>query len=254
LRFSRLLSILALLLTTACGGKTPSGPSAIPKLSGTIFLALGDSLTEGKHKLIGHGIVVIPSDPNINPGIYNEPGSYPEALSAALTARYKNQNITVYAFGRGGELAGDAYTRLHDFWNDFVPPPNAVLVLDGTNDLTDGTAATSAGMQAAIDDVIKWLRSDIEFAKSKGTKVFLGTLPPMIAPERADAVAAVPVLNAQIRALAVEQNVTLVDLNSAVNPSMIGTTDGIHPYPGSPAYPTMADAWMKAISATMEVK
>jgi hypothetical protein len=84
--------------------------------------------------------------------------------------------------------------------------------------------------------------------------VFVGTIPPLVPPVAPNSISAVPTLNNRIKALAAEQNVTLVDINAAVPTTMISTIDGIHPKPGSEAYSLMADEWLKAIIATMEVK
>jgi hypothetical protein len=64
-------------------------------------------------------------------------------------------------------------------------------------------------------------------------------------------------LNDKIKALAMKQNVPLVDLFAVVDKSDISTTGphtGIHPKAGSKAYENMANEWLKAIVATMEVK
>ena len=64
-------------------------------------------------------------------------------------------------------------------------------------------------------------------------------------------IAAVPVLNARIRTLAAQQNVTLVDLYTAVDSSLVGS-DGLHLKPEG--YGAVADQWMKAIQAAYEIK
>jgi lysophospholipase L1-like esterase len=74
-------------------------------------------------------------------------------------------------------------------------------------------------------------------------------LAPPVAP---NSIAAIPTLNNRIKNLAVEQNVPLVDINAVVPSNMLGS-DGIHPRSGSDAYSLMADEWMKAIEAKMEV-
>ena len=51
--------------------------------------------------------------------------------------------------------------------------------------------------------------------------------------------------------MAQEENATLVDLNAAVPPSLIGS-DGLHPTPQG--VQAMADARFKAIVATMDTK
>jgi len=204
-------------------------------------MAFGDSLTEGKTRL--RAIM------NVPPNIFNASGSYPEALNAKLTARYQDQPITMTAYGWGGEKAGDGKNRLRDHWAEFNP--DAVMLLEGTNDLTSPDTSTQAGMNAAIDSVVNALRVDIVFAKQRGAQVFLGTLVPMTPPEPPNVVAAVGTLNSRFKALAVEQNIALVDLNAAIPANLIGS-DGIHPRPGSDVYDLMSDEWLKAIIATME--
>lgn len=51
--------------------------------------------------------------------------------------------------------------------------------MEGTNDLTDPSTGTPAGMAAAINSVIDALRSDILFARGHGARVFVGTILPM---------------------------------------------------------------------------
>jgi len=214
----------------------------IPQLLKTKFLAFGDSITEGKTRLRAPTIVQVPS------GTFNASGSYPEELNARLTARYQDQSITIIAFGKGLEYTGAGQVRLQDHWAEF--DADAVMLLEGTNDITD----TVADINDAMNGVINGLRSDIIFAKGRGATVFLGTLLPLVPPVRPVPVAAVPTVNDRIKALALEQHVTLVDLNAAIPKEMISTLDGIHPKPGSPVYSLMADEWFKAIVDTMEVK
>ena len=220
--------------------------NTIPQLQKTRFMAFGDSLTEGKTRLIAPTILNVPI------GIFNATGSYPEALNAKLTALYQDQTITMIAYGWGGELAGEGKIRLQNHWSEFNP--DALLLLEGTNDITEATTQTVAGMNAAMDSVINALRTDITFAKGRGGRVFLGTLLPLVQPAAASSVAAIPPLNSRIKALAAEQSVPLVDLYAAVPATMISSVDGIHPKPGSEVYSLMADEWLKAIIATLQTR
>jgi lysophospholipase L1-like esterase len=79
----------------------------------------------------------------------------------------------------------------------------------------------------------------------------VATLLPITPPKEANAIAAIPVLNGRIRTLAAEEGATLVDLYNAVPPSMMGS-DGLHPKLA--AYDVIAEEWLKAIIATLEVK
>jgi lysophospholipase L1-like esterase len=220
--------------------------TAVPRLAKTKFLALGDSLTEGKTRLTGGTIVQLP------PNIFNASGSYPDVLEAKLTARYEDQTITMIPYGWGGEKAAEGAVRLQRHWAEFNP--EVVLLFEGANDLTTPEAGTAAGMAAAINSVIDALRTDIVFAKSRGAQVFVATLMPMTPPRGPNVIAAVPALNARIKTLAEEKRVPFVDLYTAIPTDMISTTDGTHPKPGSEVYNMMADEWLKAITATLEVK
>ena len=218
----------------------------VPQLLRTKFMAFGDSLTEGKTRLIGPSIIQVPDKH------FNATGSYPEALNAKLTARYQDQTITMVADGWGGEFAGEGKIRLQAEWGQYNP--EVLLLMEGTNDITDSTTKTVDGMEAAMNSVVDALRTDIGFAKARGARVFLGTIVSLVPPVAPNSIAAIPVLNNRIKALAAEQSVTLVDISAVVPASMISTIDGIHPKPGSDAYSLMADEWMKAIVAALEVK
>lgn len=216
-----------------------------PLLQKTKFMAFGDSLTEGKTRLTAPSIVQVPF------GIFNQAGSYPEALNAKLTARYQDQTITMIAYGWGGEQTGIGKFRLQDHWGEFNP--DALLLLEGANDLLDSRTSTVSGMIAAINSAVDALGTDIAYAKQRGARVFVGTLPPMASPKPPNVIAGVLTLNDRIKALALEQQITLVDLYAVVPAALLGS-DGLHPRDGSDAYSLMADEWLKAIIATMEVK
>jgi lysophospholipase L1-like esterase len=217
--------------------------TAIPQLAKTTFLAFGDSLTEGKTSLIGPGAVKVP------PNIFNSSVSYVEQLNAKLVARYQDQNITIIADGLGGEDAGMGKLRLQRDWPSFNP--DALLLLEGVNDLLKPETATPAGMEGAMNSVVDALRTNIQYAKGRGARVFVATQLPMTPPVPSNVIAALPALNGRIKSLAVQENVTLVDLNSAVPLTLMGT-DGLHPKAG--AYDLIAQEWLNAIMATMEVK
>jgi lysophospholipase L1-like esterase len=207
----------------------------VPRLQKTKFLAFGDSFTEGKSSLTVSG------------PIFNAPGSYPERLKTKLEARYQDQTITVIPDGWGGEAAEEAAIRLREdlpFYN-----PEALLLLEGANDLGRPEARTAAGLQSAIDDVIDGLRDMIQQGKSRGCSVFVATLLPMH-PERGGARGVQP-LNDRIKTLAAAENATLVDLHAVVSLDMLGR-DGLHPK--AEVYDVIADAWFNAIVATLELE
>jgi lysophospholipase L1-like esterase len=212
----------------------------IPQLVKTKFMAFGDSLTEGKVTLVGRGAVVVP------PNVFNTSASYVEQLNAKLVARYQDQTITVIADGRGAEEAGAGKLRLTGELSTYNP--DALLLLEGINDLLRSETATPAGMQTAIDSVLSALQNMIRQGKARGIRVFLATLLP--ANRETNLTAGINTANNLIRSLAVQEGVALVDLNAAVPTSQIGA-DGLHLKPAG--YDLMADEWLKAIIATMEV-
>ena len=215
----------------------------VPQLLKTTFLAFGDSLTEGKTTLRAPSIVRVPT------GTFNTSVSYVEQLDRKLTDRYQDQPVTVIAYGFGRETAaGEGEDRLRQHWAEFNP--DALLLFEGINDLTQPAAATTAGMDLAVRNAASALTRDVQFAKSRGARVFLATLPPVAAPQRANIITGVPALNDRIRSLAAQEGVTMVDLNGAVPKEMLGA-DGLHPTVA--AYELIADEWLKAIIATMEI-
>jgi lysophospholipase L1-like esterase len=210
----------------------------VPQLQKTTFLAFGDSITEGKIALRVQTGIVVP------PNISNFGASYVERLYPKLAGRYPDQTITLVAYGLGGELAVEGTRRLRDNWPTFHP--DALLLLEGTNDLTAGF-----GTNASIDGLVGALRADVQFAKSQGARVFLGTLVPITPPQSATIVSSVATANARIRSLAAAESVTLVNLNAVVPDIYIGP-QGLHPT--AQGYEAMADEWLNAIVSTMEIR
>jgi lysophospholipase L1-like esterase len=201
-------------------------------------MSFGDSVTEGKTSTF-QGILTGSSSTTF-------PGSYPQILEEKLSARYLDQIITVIADGSGGKRAADDDRRLGaelTIWN-----PDVLLLQEGANDLLDPNGPE-------IGSAAEGLETMVRDAKAHRARVFLGTVLGMnpgapkstVSRQAADAV---PRLNDLIKAIAVRQNVTLVDLNSAVPLSAIGD-DGVHPRPLGEEI--IADEFLKAVIATMEV-
>jgi lysophospholipase L1-like esterase len=217
----------------------------VPLLSKTRFMAFGDSLTEGKTTLLPHSAIVIPTRV---PSVYNSPVSYVSQLYPRMAERYQDQEITIITEGFGGRTTGEDKDREREVLDQWRP--DALLLLEGTNDLS--VSPDTAGINSAAEALQRMVRD----AKARGTRVFLGTLPPMNshAPGsrvRLAAEQAVPLLNERIKSLAAAENVMLVDL-FAVVPVMELGNDGLHPT--ATGYGLMADAWLKAIIETMELK
>jgi lysophospholipase L1-like esterase len=182
-------------------------PAPVPILQGTVFIAFGDSITEGENGC---------NDPctlSIDPD-----RSYPAVLKQLLSARYTQQTIAMDppgspgSYGQGGETAKSGAVRLANDLHTLVVP-DALLLLEGANDFDNNESPS---------DVIDALRQDIQNAKTSGVKrIFLATLPPEIAGgSRAYALSPTDQLtptNALIRSLAAAEDVVLVDLFNALN-------------------------------------
>ena len=215
-----------------------------PKLKGTRFLAFGDSITGGE---VGTPALFATHPDQV----------YPALLMRLMTPRYATQMLTMTNCGQYGEKAVNGVDRLRSVLNGgscgpLIPASaslfatgsfDALLLLEGTNDLNDGTISLSKIREA--------LRADIRHALDAGVQqVFLSTLPP----EFGFGGDMVPAMNDEIRSLAVsEQHVVLIDSYTVLggqSSTLIGI-DGIHPT--AAGQQLMADAFFAAVQANFEV-
>jgi lysophospholipase L1-like esterase len=212
-----------------------------PQLTRTTFLAFGDSTTSGEVTVNAVGrdegnyrLIVIPA------------ASYPSQLLSLLRARYTTQASALVMTNAGAptEWAEDGALRLPGVLA--ANRPQAVLLLEGVNDVA---ALGTRGVQnawRAIDTMAKEIRN-------RGARAFIATLPP----PRATGVKAVPValiqsLNANIRDTARGEGAVLVDVFQALNTDVtryIGT-DGLHPTEAG--YQKIAETFYEAIRLDLE--
>jgi len=203
-----------------------------PRLLATRFLAYGDSMTEGKI-----------SSASISP--YTPmPAAYTSVLTTLLNAQYPAQAATfsVINSGLGGETVASALSSNRFSSALQSVAPDALLLLEGANDLIAGTAPAA---------VVTGLQSMVRQAREEGVRVFLATLPPERAP--AGGVAMVVPTNDLIRSMAISEGATLVDLYGAFGSSpdpYIGV-DGLHPT--AAGYDKMAQTFFGAIKTRLEV-
>jgi lysophospholipase L1-like esterase len=219
-----------------------------PRLSATRFIAFGDSITWGED---GRTSLVAPEGAaaSITPRFrFPTPQTYPGALLALLQARYLAQlgNLGVANAGMPGEFAADSTTRAR--FSGIVSSRlyEVVLLMEGSNDIGDRDARL---IPPAIDS----LRQMIRDAKSRGVKVFLATIPPIVAGRpRGLAWSLVPEMNSNLRGLAGSEGVPLVDVEAAFGPSFdqyLGF-DGLHP--NEAGYAKIAEAFFDAIKSNLE--
>lgn len=230
----------------------------VPRLSATRFVAFGDSMTEGFVQVCRTttltGLSAILEDlqyfKTARPPAFSSV-SYPVKLQALLSARYTTQSFTIINEGNGGETAAAGALDLPRVLNNNAP--QALLLLEGINDIHAGTPTQAS----AIPTLVTSLRTMVQEGKRRGLTVFLSTL----LPERKGACRAfdftddiedVLAANIQIRALAQSENVPLVDMYPAFSGSLTTLlgADGLHP--SETGYQKMADVFYDAITRRLE--
>lgn len=207
---------------------------APPRISATKFVAFGDSITEGD-LAVGTSFLIA-----------SALTSYPVSLRGLLARRYTAQSIVVVNAGLGGERATtDGRLRLPSVLTR--ERPEVLLLQEGVNDLNSLGAA-------GIPNLITALRSMVRDAKSRGVRVFLGTLlPQRPGGSRAHSYELIPSTNDLIRSLAAAEGADLVDLYQGfggVAGSLIGD-DGLHP--NTAGYEKMAEIFFDALRGKLEV-
>jgi lysophospholipase L1-like esterase len=228
-------------LAVACGG-TPTRPTSagrIARLSRTQFLAFGDSLTAGE----------VTAPIGLAPGpiakLVVVPGaSYPEQLRLQLAERYVSQAsaITVSNAGLGGENLFRAVARFEDALTE--QRPEVALIMHGVNNIGGDPPEILAFL----------MREMVRTAKSRGVRVFIGSMLPTIAGRlRSREASLLEDYNAKLRQLSIEEGVVFVDLYTTLLPeaaNVIGV-DGLHPTEAG--YRRIAEVFFAAVRRELEV-
>jgi lysophospholipase L1-like esterase len=233
----------------ACGGgSSPTTPTKVPSLTRTRFLAFGDSMTSGE-VTVPVGVISGSNTGRLNPPnvrmVLVPSASYPTQLLAMAQTRYSAQAsaLAITNAGKPGEYSFQAAPRFAGTIAEVRP--EVVLLLHGVNDLPFQNSDLPAS--SLLDMTIQ--------AKRAGAMVFLATLMPFKAGGRNSPNAAlVDELNAKIKAMAASEGVVLVNLFDALLPevnTVIGS-DGLHPT--EVGYKRMADVFLAAIQANLEVR
>lgn len=163
-------------------------------LGATRFLAFGDSVTEGENGL---------SVSALRPLVLDLPNAYPTLIEATLRSEFPTQNVRVINDGRGGERVTEGLGRFTAALAQ--NNPDAVLLLDGYNDLIHDGAAAAVPIANA-------LRQAVQIARGRGiTSVFLSTITPPGPGRRALPLAAVIQTNALIAQVAASEGAFLVN-------------------------------------------
>lgn len=201
-----------------------------PKISKTKFLAFGDSITYGRCG---------PKEP-----LPNTCPPYTVRLEELLRARYTQQNFSIINVGLQGETADDGEDRLPGVLNEINP--EVLLLMEGTNDLNQG--------EAFVSDALEALGSMIDMALNRGIKVFIATIAP-IAPggTSSSTIPLVAPFNAEIRNLAAQKGVPLVDVYAALNADLPRFYAGNDLHPTADGHRVIGETFYAVIRATLDI-
>ena len=174
--------------------------------------------------------------------------AYPTLLASMLRARYLSQAAVIEVINSGlpGEWAEDGMLRLPGVLS--TNRPEAVLLLEGINDLSAGGSNGVTTGSRAIDTMAQTVRG-------RGARLFLATLPP----SRPGGLRSVPTplilsFNSRVRATAAGEGAVLVD----VYPEFINDVeryvgiDGAHLTEAG--YQKLAELFFNAIRNDLEVR
>ena len=217
-----------------------------PQLSRTRFLAFGDSITSGE--------VTVPIGSSTALGgpsftlVQVLSAAYPTVLQKQLAAWYSTQHdsIVVANYGQGGEKAINARNRFIQALN--AVQPQAVLLMEGSNDIALGENGAASGAASEIRNMA------IE-ARLRGIRVFIATVPP----GRPGGSKTIPTpflvdYNNRMRVVALSEGAELVDVYQAlvVNVNAYIGVDGLHP--NEAGYGRIADTFFSAIANALEIR
>jgi len=242
-RLGTILLLAACLGLSACGGRTPTGPTPTPAptLSRTRFLAFGDSFTAGEITTPGAAtpspiakLIVVPS------------ASYPAVLQGRLHSAYPTQasSITVINAGEPSERILDGLQRFPDTYT--ASRAEVVLIMEGVNGLPLVGPDISTGV----------MRIMVQAATAGGSRVFIGSMLPQVAgrPRAQTPTSELVTYNARLQEMSSAEGVSYVDLYNgmmAEAATLIGS-DGLHPTEAG--YRRIAELFFAAIRSELEVR
>lgn len=225
--------------TASCNFNVVIQPPARIRL--TRFVAFGDSITFGEDGNT-FGLDRFTRLPFVLEG-----RQYPFVLQQRLAERYTTQAIVVDNEGLRAEWAGGTLT-LSRFSNLMASRRyESVLIMEGTNDLSDRDARR-------IVPAAQNLTAMIRDARSRSVRPYIATIPPIDRTRPRGSRYGwdlVDALNDEIRRLAAREGVTLVDVHQAFagNLSLL-SEDGLHP--NAEGFARIADTFFQALRGTLE--
>ena len=216
--------------TARCGFVVTLKPSVLELASAVAF---GDSVTAGENALPGVGQILFIDIIN----------AYPTKLKAKFDLDFPTQGVSVINEGLSGERATDGVARLPTVLAS--RQPDALLLLDGYNDLLNDGVAASVPVADALRDMVRLAKADgVPF-------VFVATVTPSRPGIREIPIAAILQANFLITEMAAAEGVVLVDLFDAFfgqEATLVGD-DGLHLTPAGNE--VVAATFYSAIKATV---
>lgn len=182
-------------------------------LSALTFVAFGDSVTAGENSIKTGGVQRL---------FVDVANAYPAKLQAKFQMDFPSQMTTTVNSGVPGERATIGVGRLPGVLA--THRPQALLLLDGYNDLLNDGAA-------AVQPVTDALRDMVRIARSAGVPhVFVSTVTPGRSGTHFIAPAAILDTNARIRLMTIAEGAVLVDnFNAFVGQeATLVSDDGLH--------------------------
>ena len=233
--------VVACSLVAACGGgKGPTGPTPkTPRISRTRFLAFGDSFTAGE---VTNPIATTPS--LISKLIVVASASYPTQLQTQLRSAYLSQSTSIVV-NNGGEASERILDGVNRFPGVFdMYRPEVTLLMEGVNGVPQVGPDISTGV----------MRIMVQYAKTNGSRVFVGSMVPQIAgrPRGTTPPSELLAYNNVLQIMSTQEGITYVDLYNPmladVN-ALIGS-DGLHPTEAG--YRKISDLFFAAIKSALE--
>lgn len=219
----------------------------IPQLSRIRFLAFGDSITAGEVTVPG-SLFSSPGTPASSRQVVVPSAAYPTVLAKLLQARYtaQSESIVVANYGLGGEKAINARARFINALN--TVRPDAVLLLEGFNDIGRGEDGAASGAASEI-------RNMAAEARLRGMRVFIATPTPG-RPNSSKTIPDILLLDYanRMRAVAANEGAVLVDLYQSMQSGVFTYIGGDGLHPNEAGYAKIAQEFFNAIQATLEVR
>jgi lysophospholipase L1-like esterase len=243
MRRSLLLVIVSTAVYVGCAdAKPPNGPTPLPKLSHTRFLAFGDSFTAGE---VTNPTSIAPSSP-IGKLVLVPSASYPAVLETRLRVTYSQQAILISVTNAGlaSERILDGAQRFPSVYDG--TRPEVVLLQEGANGLPGVGPDISTGV----------MRIMVQHAKAGGSRVFVGSMIPQVPgrPRGNTPVSELLAYNNTLQLMSQQEGIVYVDLYNQMLPdaaTLIGS-DGLHPTEAG--YVRIAELFLTAIRNALEVR